>query len=128
MAIATVLSGIGASSYFVRADPGAGQGIPAVTHTVFLDVGLCDSIVRADRALGNKGGVCTSPETLGRITIGLYGNLVPNIVRNFVSLCEASPGEGYAGTVFHRVKPGEYVLAGQAGSYRLGQVLSLIHI
>ena len=64
MAIATVLSGIDASSDFVRADPGAGQGIPAVTHTVFLDVGLCDSIVRADRALGNKGGVCTSPETL----------------------------------------------------------------
>ena len=71
MAIATVLSGIEASSDFVRADPGAGQGIPAVTHTVFLDVGLCDSIVRADRALGNKGGVCTSPQTLGRITICL---------------------------------------------------------
>ena len=121
-AIATLIAGIEASKQSVHADPGSAQGVPAVTHTVFIDVGLCDSIVRADRALGNKGGVCVSPETLGRITIGLYGDLVPNVVRNFVSLCEAPTGEGYAGTVFHRVKPGEYVLAGQAGSYRLGQV------
>ena len=100
-AIATLIAGIEASKQSVHADPGSAQGVPAVTHTVFIDVGLCDSIVRADRALGNKGGVCVSPETLGRITIGLYGDLVPNVVRNFVSLCEAPTGEGYAGTVFH---------------------------
>ena len=95
---------------------------PVVTHRVYFDVGLCPSIVRADRALGSKGGLCEDPEDLGRVVIGLYGELVPNVVERFLALVNAPPGEGYAGTVFHRIKPGAYVLAGQAGSYRMGQV------
>jgi len=95
---------------------------PRITHRVFLDIGTCPSIVRADRALGGSGGVCADPTTLGRVEIGLYGELVPNVVSNFLELVQAPPGRGYAGTVFHRIKPGRYVLAGQAGSSRMGQV------
>ena len=89
---------------------------------MFLDIGTCPSIVRADRALGGGGGLCAEPTSLGRVEIGLYGDLVPNVVSHFLELVEAPPGRGYKGTVFHRVKPGRYVLAGQAGSARMGQV------
>lgn len=95
---------------------------PRVTHRVFLDVGVCPTIVRADRALGAGGALCADAEPLGRVEIGLFGDLVPNVVAHFLTLATAPPGEGYAGTVFHRVRPGQYVLAGQAGSSRLGQV------
>ena len=95
---------------------------PRITHRVFLDIGTCPSIVRADRALGGAGGLCAEPTSLGRVEIGLYGDLVPNAVSHFLELVEAPPGRGYKGTVFHRVKPGRYVLAGQAGSARMGQV------
>lgn len=99
-----------------------GSELPEVTEKVYLDVGVCDSNVRADRALGSTGAVCGDPVPVGRIVIGLYGNLVPTTVANFVTLVAAPSGEGYVGTVFHRVTPGRYVLAGQAGSARLGQV------
>ena len=106
------------------ASPGAAEAAdpPRITHRVFLDVGTCPSIVRADRALGGGGGLCAEPTSLGRVEIGLYGDLVPNVVSHFLELVEAPPGRGYKGTVFHRVKPGRYVLAGQAGSARMGQV------
>lgn len=96
--------------------------LPRITHRVFLDIGNCPFIVRADRAFGGAGGLCSEPEVVGRIEIGLYGELVPNVVENFLGLVTASVGSGYAGTVFHRVKPGQYVLAGKAGSARMGQV------
>jgi peptidyl-prolyl cis-trans isomerase B (cyclophilin B) len=73
-----------------------------VTATVYFDVGLCDGIVRADRALGSTGGVCEAPTPLGRVVIGLYGGVVPQTVENFVKLASAPAGEGYVGTVFHR--------------------------
>jgi peptidyl-prolyl cis-trans isomerase B (cyclophilin B) len=106
------------------ASSGAAEAVepPRITHRVFLDIGVCPSIVRADRALGGGGGLCAEPTSLGRVEIGLYGDLVPNVVSHFLELVEAPPGRGYKGTVFHRVKPGRYVLAGQAGSARMGQV------
>lgn len=114
---AALLASTSASSGAVEA-----AGAPRITHRVFLDIGTCPSIVRADRALGGAGGLCAEPTSLGRVEIGLYGNLVPNAVSHFLELVEAPPGRGYKGTVFHRVKPGRYVLAGQAGSARMGQV------
>ncbi|MDB9925040.1 peptidylprolyl isomerase [bacterium] len=117
---AALLASTSSSSSSATASEALGK--PKITHRVFLDIGTCPSIVRADRAFGGSGALCETPSEVGRIEIGLFGDVVPNVVGNFLSLVQAPPGKGYAGTVFHRIKPGQYVLAGQAGSARMGQV------
>ena len=58
----------------------------AITNTVFFDVGLCSTATKQDRTLGAKNIFCTRDEAayLGRVEIGLYGNLVPNSTQSFV--------------------------------------------
>lgn len=95
----------------------------AVTARAFLDVGACEGIVNAARALGDDGGaLCSTPEPFGRIEIELYGNVAPDTVRNFLALCDGA----LRGTIFHKIDKGNgYVVAGKSGSPRLGQVTPL---
>jgi len=55
-----------------------------VTHEAVLDI-----------AIGDKRA--------GKITIGLFGDVVPRTVRNFVEICNSDPPDSYQKTIFHRV-------------------------
>lgn len=62
----------------------AGEPEAKVTHKVFMEI--------------SEGG-----KPLGRVVIGLFGDVVPKTVKNFVELAEGKPGFGYKGSGFHRV-------------------------
>merc|ERR1712117_591073 len=57
---------------------------PKVTHKAWFDVAI-------------------DGENIGKIEIGLFGKTVPKTVENFVQLANKEEGEGYKGSIFHRV-------------------------
>ena len=57
---------------------------PKVTHKAWFEVAI-------------------DGESVGKIEIGLFGKTVPKTVENFVQLSNNPEGEGYKGSIFHRV-------------------------
>lgn len=100
------------------ADAAAGPDL-TITDQLRLDVGLCPEGVRTNRTLGDKTVLCTEPQPLGHIVIGLYGRQAPGTVALIKAVAQAG---AFDGTTFGKVLQGQYVVAGRQGSHRMGQV------
>lgn len=62
---------------------GGGETSADVTEQVYFDIAI-------------------DGQDAGRITMGLYGDVVPKTVENFKQLCVGSKVGGYKGSIFHR--------------------------
>jgi len=49
---------------------------------------------------------------IGKIEIELFRNVVPKTVDNFIGLIKGPRGQGYVGSVFHRIIPGFMIQGG----------------
>ncbi|KAJ1440099.1 Cyclophilin-type peptidyl-prolyl cis-trans isomerase domain [Sesbania bispinosa] len=96
-----------------------------ITDRVFMDFSLCPNYFLPNRTLGDTiSTLCSDSTLLGRVVLGLYGNLLPLTVSNFKSLCLASTSDSssYKNTLVHKVFPGRYFLAGRQGRPDKGEV------
>ncbi|CAI9765777.1 unnamed protein product [Fraxinus pennsylvanica] len=92
-----------------------------ITDRVFLDIGICSSYFQ-NRTLGDDLSQCTDSQLLGRLVLGLYGNLVPITVSNFKAMCTGSSGSTYKGTLVQKIFPGEFFVVGRQGRRDKGEV------
>ncbi|XP_004514059.1 peptidyl-prolyl cis-trans isomerase CYP28, chloroplastic [Cicer arietinum] len=108
---------------------------PTITDRVFMEFGLCPNFFLPNRTLGDTiSTLCSDSTSVGRVIIGLYGNIVPLTVSNFKSLCISASNSNnpdsssYKNTLVHKVFPGQYFLAGRQGRPEKGEVRPPRHL
>lgn len=91
-------------------------------YAVYLDIELCDGAFDRGSTLGRPSLICESGEKLGRLTLGLYGDVLPATVADFVAMLDGTEGvPQLVGTVFQK-STGTYLLGGRQGAARVGDV------
>ncbi|KAK8595720.1 hypothetical protein V6N12_064231 [Hibiscus sabdariffa] len=85
-----------------------------ITDRVFLDFSLCPTYFRSTTAVDSTP-LCSDPTPLGRLVLGLYGNLLPLTVSTFKLMCTSS---SYKNTLVHKIFPGQFFQAGRQGRSR----------
>ena len=93
------------------------EALSTITDHVYLDFGLCPEGVRSNRNLGDKSILCSDPEPLGRLVVGLYGNAAPGTVATFKEVVRSG---ALAGTALSKILPGRWIVAGTQGPRRSG--------
>ncbi|OIV98494.1 hypothetical protein TanjilG_18778 [Lupinus angustifolius] len=108
--------------------PSLSSTTPTITDRFFIDFSLCPNATNPARTLGDTfSTLCSDSTLLGRVILGLYGNLVPITVSNFKSMCLSSNSNSnhsssYKNTLVHKIFPGQYFLAGRQGRPDKGEV------
>ncbi|KAE9604534.1 putative peptidylprolyl isomerase [Lupinus albus] len=106
--------------------PSLSSTTPTITDRFFIDFSLCPNATNPARTLGDTfSTLCSDSTLLGRVILGLYGNLVPITVSNFKSMCLSSnstSSSSYKNTLVHKIFPGQYLLAGRQGRPDKGEV------
>ncbi|PPR87482.1 hypothetical protein GOBAR_AA33211 [Gossypium barbadense] len=85
-----------------------------ITDRVYLDFSLCPTYFRNATA-ADSTHLCSDPSPLGRLVLGLYGNLLPLTVSTFKRMCTSS---SYKNTLVHKIFPGQFFQAGRQGRSR----------
>ncbi|WOG90776.1 hypothetical protein DCAR_0310021 [Daucus carota subsp. sativus] len=92
-----------------------------ITDRLFMDLSICPSFF-LNRNLGDSLSQCKDTQLIGRLILGLYGNLVPITVSNFKAMCTGTSGSSYKGTLVHKIFPGQFFVAGKQGRKDKGEV------
>ncbi|KAM7472979.1 hypothetical protein LguiA_011162 [Lonicera macranthoides] len=95
-----------------------------ITDRIYMDFSICPNYFQNRTLGGDDLSLCTNTEPLGRLILGLYGNLLPITVSNFKSMCTGmnSNGSTYKGTLLQKIFPGEFFMAGRQGRKDRGEV------
>nr|XP_043628517.1 peptidyl-prolyl cis-trans isomerase CYP28, chloroplastic [Erigeron canadensis] len=107
-------------SLSIASPPPPSQPDTTITDRVFMDFSICPSYFQT-RTLGSDLALCPDSEPVGRVVLGLYGNLVPITVSNFKAMCTGVSGY-YKGTLIQKLFPGNYFMAGKQGRRDKGEV------
>merc|ERR1712130_181385 len=84
------------------------MGFTGVLAALFVIISSCNSKVEAQGPVVTKKvffDMSIGGENVGRIEIGLFGDVVPKTVNNFATLATRVAPEGYKNSIFHRVIP-----------------------